>query len=299
MIIEMKAKAPYRQAVRRIVDAPGVSDILILLARNGWLPQALESRLRARVRIRQGLVSAALPDGASVSLWHNPSSADITTKVYWDGFAGYENGTPSFFFDRCRKAHRVLDIGANIGYYSILALLANPESEVVAFEPVPQFYDCLKRNIELNQLTLRITALNLAVGDQCGEIPLYLPNNGVLCESSILPAFRPDSTQLRVEATTVDKFLKDRDISSVDLIKIDVEGAEHLVFQGMANTLEKMHPDLICEVLPGRFRPETEEQLTRLGYKFSWIRDGKLVPMRRLQPDAQYRDPNFYFSTHL
>ena len=133
----MKAKTPYRQVIRRIVDAPGVNDILIFLARNrGLLPLAFASRLKARVRIRKETVSASLPNGAVVKLWNNPSSTDITTKIYWDGFASYENGTPLFFFERCRKAHRVLDVGANIGYYSILALLANPESELVAFEPV-------------------------------------------------------------------------------------------------------------------------------------------------------------------
>lgn len=296
----MNANTAGKQFLRQMVNAPGVSGILILLARNRWvLPHALRLRLKAQLGVRQALVSAPLPDGAVVKLWHDSSSSDVTTRIYWDGFAGYENGTPQFFFDRCRNARVVLDIGANVGYYSILAALANPDAEVVAFEPVPQLYDRLARNIELNQLTSRITALKLAVGDRSALVPLYVPNNGVLCESSILAEFRPDSTQLQAEATTIDGFLEDRGINSVDVIKIDVEGAEHLVFQGMLKTLERMHPDLICEVLPGRFRFETEGQLGKLGYKFAWIRDGKLVPMQNLRPDTQYRYPNFYFSIHL
>jgi FkbM family methyltransferase len=193
-----------------MVDAPGVSDILVLLARNRWvLPHALRLRLKAQLRVRQAIVSAPLPDGFLVKLWHDSLSSDVSTKIYWDGFAGYESGTPHFFLDRCRSARVGLDIGANVGYYSILAALANPDAEVVAFEPVPQLYDRLVRNIELNQLTSRITALKLAVGYRTGLVPLYVPNNGVLCESSILAEFRPDSTQLQAEATTIDGFLEE------------------------------------------------------------------------------------------
>jgi len=44
---------------------------------------------------------------------------------------------PLFFADRCRKAEVILDIGANVGYYSILSALSNPDAEVIAFEPIP------------------------------------------------------------------------------------------------------------------------------------------------------------------
>ena len=70
--------------------------------------------------------------------------------------------------------------------------LSNPDVEVLAFEHVPQLYNRLVQNIELNQLGTRITAMNLAVSCRCDEITLYIPNNGVLCESSILAGFRPD-----------------------------------------------------------------------------------------------------------
>jgi FkbM family methyltransferase len=296
----MNANSPGKQFLTQMVNAPGVSGILIPLARNRWLlPQALRLHLKAQLRVRQALVSAPLPDGAVVKLWHDSLSSDVSTRIYWDGFAGYESGTPHFFFDRCRNARVVLDIGANVGYYSILAALSNPDAEIIAFEPVPQLYDRLVRNVELNQLGSRIKAMKLAVSDRCDEIPLYVPNNGVLCESSILAGFRPDSMQLRAEATTVDSFLQSHGVGSVDLIKIDVEGAEHLVFEGMWKTLERMQSDIICEVLPGRFRAETEDRLASLGYRFAWICDGKLVRMQRIRPDTHYLNPNFYFSTHL
>jgi FkbM family methyltransferase len=249
--------------------------------------------------MRQQIVSAPLPGGPVLKLWHDDVSSDVTKEILLGGFASYENGTPCFFVDICRKVRVALDIGANIGYYSILAALSNPNAEVIAFEPVPQLYARLVRNVELNQLGSRIQPLNLAISDRSGEIPLFVPNDGVLCESSILAEFRPDSTQLRAQATTVDAFLQARGLGRVDLIKIDVEGAEHLVFEGLWKTLDKMRPDIICEVLPGRFRGETEERLASLGYRFAWICDGKLVPMERIRPDTQYLNLNFYFSTHL
>jgi FkbM family methyltransferase len=179
-----------------------------------------------------------------------------------------------------------------------LAPPSKPAAEIIAFEPAPELYARLQRNVELNQLGSRIQPLNLAICDRCGEIPLFVPNNGVLCESSVLAEFRPDSTQLRAEATTVDAFLQ-ACLGRVDLIKIDVEGAEHLVFEGLWKILDKMRPDIICGVLPGRFRSETEERLASLGYRFAWICDGKLVPMERIRPDTQYLNLNVYFSTQL
>ncbi len=282
------------------MDTPGINRAIIALARNKWiLPQTVRVRLEAQVRVCQPIVSARLPGGAVLRLWHDDFSSDVTKKILLEGFAGYENGTPNFFVNRCRKAQIVLDIGANVGYYSILAALSNPDVEVIAFEPVPQLYASLVRNIELNQLASRIKPMNFAISNRCEEVSLFVPNNGVFCESSILPGFRPDSVQLRAEATTVDQFLEDRGLGSVDVIKIDVEGAEHLVFEGLWKTLEKMRPDIICEVLPGRFRGETEERLTSLGYRFAWICNGKLVPMQKIRPDTQYRNLNFYFSTYL
>ncbi len=97
----MNANTRSKQFLGQIVDAPGVSGILILLARNRWLlPEPLRMRLKFKLRVHQALVSAPLPDGAVVKLWHDSSSSDVTTRIYWDGFAGYENGTPHFFLNR-------------------------------------------------------------------------------------------------------------------------------------------------------------------------------------------------------
>jgi|ERR1019366_7819318 hypothetical protein len=97
----MNANTPGKQFLRQMVDAPGVSGILILLARNRWLlPQALRLGLKAQLRVRQGLVSAPLPNDTVVKLWHDSFSSDVSTRLYWDGFAGYESGTPHFFLNR-------------------------------------------------------------------------------------------------------------------------------------------------------------------------------------------------------
>lgn len=55
----------------------------------------------------------------------------------------------------------------------------------------------------------------------------------------------------------------------------------------------------MCEVLPGRFRPESEAQLRRLGYRFAWIRGAELVPTDRIAGDPSYRWPNYWFSVKL
>jgi hypothetical protein len=97
----------------------------IFLLRNRWLlPQTFRRRLGAQVPIRQQIVSVPLPGRPVLKLWHDDLSSDVTKEILLGGFASYENGTPCFFLNRCRKVRVVLDIGANIGYYSILPALS-------------------------------------------------------------------------------------------------------------------------------------------------------------------------------
>src|SRR5712692_4691633 len=85
---------------------------------------------------RVGEVGVQLPNGRSMRMWTNGDDF-IANQVFWYGPFGYEPETSRLFFDIARTARTTLDVGSNVGYYALLAALANPAGQVIALEPMP------------------------------------------------------------------------------------------------------------------------------------------------------------------
>ena len=102
-----------------------------------------------------------------------------------------------------KKSNIVFDVGANIGYYSLLAAISNKEAKVFAFEPVPRIYEYLNHNIELNRLSNVITSCS-AVTNFDDEITLYIPAGNIPTATAILEGFREAEEELKVPAITLD-----------------------------------------------------------------------------------------------
>lgn len=127
---------------------------------------------------------------------------------------------------------RVADISANIGYHTLmLARLVGPTGEVIAFEPDANNYRLLIKNADRNHLA-SITAVNNAVTDYNGRARLFI-NKGHRGDHRI---YAGNETRLAVdvEATTLDTYLAGRPI---DVVKMDIQGAEMLALKGMAETI--------------------------------------------------------------
>lgn len=152
-----------------------------------------------------------------------------------------------------------LDIGANIGYYVLLeSKIIGDNGKVIAIEPSPQNYNCIKKNLEL-QNSQNVKAFNFAAGDTNGNIRFFINerSNGckVLLEGEELPN-RP-GTVIQVPVKRMDDFLKELGVERVDFVRMDVEGYEWNIFQGMKNTIRKSKPIIQLEVHKGRMGNET------------------------------------------
>jgi FkbM family methyltransferase len=146
---------------------------------------------------------------------------------------------------RFEEGMNFLDIGAHIGKYTIRAgMKIGKEGKVVAIEPDKDNFDLLVRNIEANGLQ-NCVALNLAAYRADTEVNLFLASTSR--EHSIMEDFGKGSR--KVTARALDSVLEEIGIEKVDLIKIDVEGAELEVLEGLENTLTKQNPLLIVEIL--------------------------------------------------
>ncbi len=164
----------------------------------------------------------------------------------------------------------VIDIGANIGWYTLnLAEWVGSEGRVIGFEPFPQNFQSLEKNIQLNTFN-NITAENIAIGQEEGELILHLNtkenNRGMV---SVIPT--DNAIHESVKVTTLDLYLTQNPVEKLDFIKIDIEGNEYSALLGMHKTLENFSPAILLEI---RDLPELKELNTKclnllnsMGYK--------------------------------
>lgn len=144
----------------------------------------------------------------------------------------FEQATTKLIESTVRPGMVVLDIGAHAGYYTLLAARGTgSEGRVYAFEPEPENFKLLTKNVEANGY-LNITPVNLAVCNEVGSRTLFVTSldNG---RHSMYHHNLPESGQVDVDSITVDKFLEGEGWPAVGLIKVDVEGAESEVLEGM------------------------------------------------------------------
>ena len=185
-----------------------------------------------------------------------PTAQVLGNKMYLDqgdslGLAlggGYETVETALVLDLVRPGQVVLDIGANIGYYTLLfAKLVGPTGRVVAFEPDPESFSLLQRNIAENHYG-NVTAFRVAVSNVNADLTLFRDRFNNLDHR--LTSSGRDCTALIVEAVRLDDFLPSRVDRPIDPIKMDIQGSEGLAVEGMRSTLGlDGGPLLLTEVL--------------------------------------------------
>jgi FkbM family methyltransferase len=135
-----------------------------------------------------------------------------------------------------RAGDTVLDIGANIGYYTLVfAKLVGNTGKVIAFEPDPTNFALLKRNIESNGYR-NVKLVRKAVSDRTGTCTLYLSEKDPMDHR--IYDFHDGRRSIRVESVRLDDYLKE-DVETVDFVKMDIQGAEPAAIKGMVSILER------------------------------------------------------------
>jgi FkbM family methyltransferase len=203
----------------------------------------------------------------------------------------YEPATTRVVKSRLEPGDVFIDIGANIGYFSLLASrLVGAAGRVIAFEPVPQTREELLTNVRLNRAG-NVTVRNEAVADSAGEARFFVgpaDHRGI----SSLRSLDDASGVLSVRKARLDDLVPAE--VNVGLIKMDVEGAEYLALQGMQERLRRDHPDLVIEVTDSYLRGMGHsaamlcEFLRGFGYRMYAIEHDRLT----LVPDSRTSFPD-------
>jgi len=207
----------------------------------------------------------------------------LTPHILMEGF--WEIWITRIFIELVKENMNVIEIGANIGYYTtIAASKVGQNGKVFAFEANPITFENLFRSIEVNGFLDRVTLINAAVlEDNYQNINLYSLDkhhgNSSIGEFSTdyLNRYRDHYDVIAIRAISLDSFFSDQKLK-IDLIKIDAEGSEPRIFKGMRNLI-KNNPNIkiICEFAPHILislgeRPDNFlDEITELGFKLSRI----------------------------
>jgi FkbM family methyltransferase len=165
------------------------------------------------------------------------------------------------------KGMTFLDVGAHVGKYTLRAAFrVGNKGKVIAVEPNKENFDVLVKNITLNGLS-NCVPLNVAAYSSDGEVLLFKGADSTL--HSIKEDFGEGS--YKVKARALDNVLEEIGVKKLDLVKIDVEGAELEVLKGMEKTLKKQNPTMIIEILR-RDEDKVLDYLNHLAYKATLLR---------------------------
>lgn len=175
---------------------------------------------------------------------------------------GWESHTREIFKNICQSSKVVVDIGAYTGIYSALALSSKRDARIIAFEPNPDTFQILKKNIESNFWKERSELFEVALSDQDDFATLYSPKKegGTSMHSLEFQSGAPVAT---VNVRRLDSLFPSL---CVDLIKLDVEGHELKVLLGGESLLKRSNCHVIFETLDSNSLAKITSFILPLGY---------------------------------
>lgn len=181
----------------------------------------------------------------------------------------YEFAKRLVFERTIREGSIVFDIGAHVGFYTLLAsALVGPHGKVFAFEPVPRNLFYLKEHLRLNRVT-NVIVIEAAVSDRHG---MTLFDEG---PNSLMGCISPNG-KLQVRTVALDELIARGEITTPNYIKMDIEGTEVLALLGARSLLRSLLPTLFLATHGGDIQQESCRFLVSLGYQLERL-DGRKV----------------------
>lgn len=242
----MTVRARVRQRVSRLLEA--VPEPLAEKARDG-APASVLELLRHR-GVPEDVAHFVLRDNPVV-LMRNVDSI-IVQRLYWMGERGWEPELLPWWQFGCQRAESVLELGANIGYFTVQGALAGPRASYVAVEPHPLSARTLRENLELNRITTVQLVEAAAVDERDrASIELHVPARDHYAAPAGAFVARASETArpgalsaVRVAAVYAPDLFR-----GADLVKLDVEGQEHRLLKAAREEIVDRRPTLFVELL--------------------------------------------------
>jgi FkbM family methyltransferase len=168
--------------------------------------------------------------------------------IYWQGF--YSRSELMALEAVLKPDSVFIDVGANNGYFTLFAAKRTRNGRVLSFEPVSTYFSNMEHNVELNQFE-NVELFNIGLSDGTAEeLPIY---SDVADENrdglaTIYPGGHRNTQIGTIKLSSLDRVAAEQKLVKVDVIKIDVEGAEFDVLKGGRSVLERWHPAILIEL---------------------------------------------------
>jgi FkbM family methyltransferase len=196
----------------------------------------------------------------------------------------FESDTLNYFKSIIKTGDIIFDIGANIGIYTLIASLkTGSQGKVYSFEPADWAYDRLSKNIKLNEFS-NIISIKKGVADYSRTADFFQCEDDAYNSIGKNP-MRDVKHVNKIEITSIDDFICENNITKIDVLKIDTEGADYLVLKGAQKILQSDYPPVIfCEYnrnIKNGFDytlEDFEQFIKSYNYNIFELHDGKLIP---------------------
>lgn len=278
-------KRVSRSILRAIAANPHTQGLLLGLSTHKLLPKMVWKRLPV-----EHIFEITLPN--HITFQYLGSYRDTTAReLFWRGLRDYEPETMRVFCDLIQNATNFVDVGAHVGIYTLAACAVNSQCRVVCFEPNSDTRKTLINNIQLNGWAERCEVRAEAVSNQVGKTNFHMPIAYQSSSASLNPqGFRNlPGTLVEVEVITLDHLWQ----QPLELIKIDVEGFEDSVLEGMQQILKKWRPTIIVECNADGPYARVEAILQSHGYHFFHLLKNGPLAVAHIQPDPNGKYRNF------
>ena len=208
-------------------------------------------------------------------------------KYYWLGT--YEPEVQSVILREVRQDDIVYDIGAHIGFFSLLfSIIVGSQGEVHCFEPLPENVEILRRQLRTNQFEHVVTVVSSAVTSETGSVSFYVNASSFIGTVILDP--QKQARRIRVNAIRLDDYISGGN-RPPHLIKMDIEGGETEAVLGMLETLKTKRPRIIIEFHSDQAKSEVWKILRPLGYSCFSLR----APFERCLSPRDAPDGHFLF----
>ncbi len=221
----------------------------------------------------KGFFKVKVEEDKSFKLFH--SGVIQENEIFWSGLeGGWEKKSIQLWQILAKDAKIIFDIGANTGVYGLVAQCVNSSSKVFCFEPLPEVFAILSKNIQENNYL--ITPKMLALSNYTGTANVYLNRGESFAYSVTVNKNTLNHTnfdELEIQTTTLTEFIEKNNLSEINLMKIDVEGHELEVIAGMDKYLDLFKPSILIEVLTKEMGVELTKVFDNMNYLYFNIDD--------------------------
>jgi len=249
---------------------------------DGWVPRrAIAAAANAVISRRHGSGRRFAVDGQGLWINEQPEATFVSPDIYTATYEQVEQRVLSEWCDTVvlRPGDIVLDVGAGIGEESIVfSKLVGPKGRVIAIEAHPRTFDALVQTIRRSELT-NVTPVHCAITDMDGEVFISDSNNHLA--NSLLSG---GDTRRRVQARSFDSLVDELGLSSIALLKMNIEGAERQAVRGISRSANLIrHLVIECHDFVAnrggsdayRTRDDVSATLAGLGFRTERRRDAE------------------------